>query len=73
MLPVGGVGAPGVGGAHGLDIASGPIGEILLVEQQMSFIRRVADRFCLLHKGRSVAQGSVAQLDNPRLLPLIHC
>lgn len=46
---------------------------ILLVEQQMSFIRRVADRFCLLHKGRSVAQGSVAQLDNPRLLPLIHC
>jgi len=46
---------------------------ILMVEQQMTFIRRVADRFCLLHKGRSVAQGSVAQLDNPRLLPLIHC
>lgn len=44
---------------------------ILIVEQRMSFIRRVADRFCLLHRGRSVAQGSVAQLDNPRLLPLI--
>lgn len=46
---------------------------ILLVERRMPFIRRVADRFCLIHKGRSVAQGSVAQLDNPRLLPLIHC
>lgn len=45
---------------------------ILMVEQRMSFIRRVAGRFCLLHRGRSVAQGSVAQLDNPRLLPLIH-
>ncbi|NIY47248.1 ABC transporter ATP-binding protein [Cedecea colo] len=37
---------------------------ILLVEQRLSFIRRVADRFCLLHRGRNVAQGSVAQLDD---------
>ncbi|GGD10666.1 MULTISPECIES: ABC transporter ATP-binding protein [Franconibacter] len=40
---------------------------VLLVEQQLSFIRRVADRFCLLHRGRAVARGSVAQLDNEKL------
>lgn len=37
---------------------------ILLVEQRLSFIRRVADRFCLLHRGRNVAQGHVEQLDD---------
>jgi len=37
---------------------------ILLVEQRLSFIRRVADRFCLLHRGRNVAQGKVALLDD---------
>lgn len=37
---------------------------ILLVEQRLSFIRRVADRFCLLHRGRNVAQGEVALLDD---------
>ncbi|MEW7314143.1 ATP-binding cassette domain-containing protein [Buttiauxella gaviniae] len=37
---------------------------ILLVEQRLSFIRRVADRFCLLHRGRNVAQGNVALLDD---------
>lgn len=37
---------------------------ILLVEQRLSFIRRVADKFCLLHKGRNVAQGNVSQLDD---------
>lgn len=40
---------------------------VLLVEQRLSFIRRVADRFCLLHRGRAVARGSVAQLDNEKL------
>lgn len=40
---------------------------ILLAEQHLSFIRRVADRFYLLHRGRSVAQGSVMQLDDPLL------
>lgn len=40
---------------------------VLLVEQRLSFIRRVADRFCLLHRGRAVARGSVAQLDDARL------
>lgn len=40
---------------------------ILLAEQQLSFIRRVATRFCLLHRGRNVAQGEVHQLDT-RLL-----
>ena len=37
---------------------------ILLLEQQASFIRRVADYFLLLHRGRNVAQGRVAQLDD---------
>lgn len=37
---------------------------ILLVEQRLAFIRSVADRFCLLHHGRNVAQGRVAQLDD---------
>lgn len=37
---------------------------ILLLEQHVSFIRRVADYFLLLHRGRNVAQGSVAQLDD---------
>ncbi|WPU21745.1 ATP-binding cassette domain-containing protein [Cedecea neteri] len=37
---------------------------ILLVEQRLPFIRRVADKFCLLHKGRNVAQGNVSQLDD---------
>ncbi|QKJ86455.1 ABC transporter ATP-binding protein [Paramixta manurensis] len=37
---------------------------ILLLEQRISFIRRVADYFLLLHCGRNVAQGRVAQLDD---------
>jgi len=37
---------------------------ILLLEQHVSFIRRVADYFLLLHRGRNVAQGRVAQLDD---------
>lgn len=36
---------------------------ILLLEQRVSFIRRVADHFLLLHRGHSVAQGDVALLD----------
>ena len=40
---------------------------ILLAEQHLSFIRRVADRFCLLHRGRNVAQGDVKLLDDPLL------
>ena len=40
---------------------------IMLAEQSLPFIRRVADRFCLLHCGRSVAQGDVIQLDAPLL------
>jgi len=38
---------------------------ILLLEQRLSMIRRVADYFLLLHRGRNVAQGKVAQLDDP--------
>ncbi|MGY5957786.1 ATP-binding cassette domain-containing protein [Kosakonia sp. BK9b] len=40
---------------------------VLLAEQQLSFIRRVADRFCLLHRGRSVAGGDIKQLDDQML------
>jgi ABC-type branched-subunit amino acid transport system ATPase component len=40
---------------------------VLLAEQHLPFIRRVADTFCLLHRGRNVAQGAVSQLDT-RLL-----
>ncbi|MNV10138.1 hypothetical protein D3C71_1006510 [compost metagenome] len=36
---------------------------VLLAEQQLSFIRRVADRFCVLYRGRNVAQGHVKELD----------
>ncbi|URQ61930.1 ATP-binding cassette domain-containing protein [Pantoea alhagi] len=36
---------------------------ILLLEQRASVIRRVADYFLLLHRGRNVAQGHVAELD----------
>ena len=36
---------------------------ILLVEHKLPFVRRVADRFCLMDKGRSVADGTLEQLD----------
>lgn len=37
---------------------------VLLAEQHPSFIRRVADRFCMLYRGRNVAQGHVNELDD---------
>lgn len=37
---------------------------VLLAEQQLSFIRRVVDRFCMLYRGRNVAQGHVTELDD---------
>ena len=37
---------------------------VLLAEQQLSFIRRFADRFCMLYRGRNVAQGHVNELDD---------
>ena len=40
---------------------------VLLTGQHLSFIRRAATRFCLLHQGRSVAQGDVSQLDEQAL------
>ncbi len=40
---------------------------VLLAEQQLSLIRRVADRFCLFYRGRNVAQGRVSELDDPLL------
>ena len=35
---------------------------ILLVEQKLPFARRVADRFAIMEKGRSVATGAMAEL-----------
>ncbi|PKH20976.1 ABC transporter ATP-binding protein [Enterobacterales bacterium CwR94] len=40
---------------------------VLLLEQRISLIRRVAHYFCVLHRGRNVAQGRVAQMDDAML------
>lgn len=36
---------------------------VLLVEQKLPFARKVGDRFCILDRGRQVAQGAMAELD----------
>lgn len=35
---------------------------VLLVEQKLAFARRVASRFCLMERGRSVASGEMSEL-----------
>jgi urea transport system ATP-binding protein len=37
---------------------------VLLVEQKLPLARRVADRFCVLDKGRAVATGAMRDLDD---------
>ncbi len=37
---------------------------VLLVEQKLPFARKVADRFCLLDRGRAVASGAMAELND---------
>lgn len=37
---------------------------VLLVEQKLPFARRVASNFCILEKGRDVAQGAMIDLDD---------
>jgi urea transport system ATP-binding protein len=37
---------------------------VLLVEQKLPFVRRVADRFIILEKGRVVAQGEISKLSD---------
>jgi urea transport system ATP-binding protein len=37
---------------------------VLLVEQKLGFARQVADRFCILDKGRAVATGAMADLND---------
>ena len=37
---------------------------VLLVEQKLPFARKVADRFCILDRGRQVASGGMGQLDD---------
>lgn len=36
---------------------------VLLVEQKLPFARKVGDRFCILERGRQVAQGAMGELD----------
>lgn len=37
---------------------------VILVEQKLPFARRVADRFCLMDRGRNVADGNIAELND---------
>ena len=37
---------------------------VILVEQKLPLARRVADRFCVLDKGRAVAKGPMVELDD---------
>ena len=37
---------------------------VLLVEQKLPFARRVADRFCILDRGRHVAAGEIGELND---------
>ena len=37
---------------------------VLLVEQKLPFARWVAQRFCIVDKGRAVASGAIADLDD---------
>jgi urea transport system ATP-binding protein len=37
---------------------------VLLVEQKLPFAKRVADHFCIMEKGRLVAGGPIAELDD---------
>jgi urea transport system ATP-binding protein len=37
---------------------------VLLVEQKLPFARRVADRFCILDRGRHVAAGDIGELSD---------
>jgi urea transport system ATP-binding protein len=37
---------------------------VLLVEQKLPFARKVADRFCILDRGRQVASGGMEELDD---------
>ena len=37
---------------------------VLLVEQKLPFARQVADDFCILEKGRVVAEGGIEELDD---------
>ena len=37
---------------------------VLLVEQKLPFARKVADRFCLLDRGRAVARGTMSELND---------
>ena len=37
---------------------------VLLVEQKLHFVKKVADQFCILDRGRRVAGGEVAELSD---------
>lgn len=40
---------------------------VLLVEQKLPFARKVADHFCILERGRSVASGGMDELDETKV------
>lgn len=40
---------------------------VLLVEQKLPFARKVADRFCILERGRNVASGAMDELDETKV------
>jgi urea transport system ATP-binding protein len=37
---------------------------VLLVEQKLPFARKIADRFCIMDRGRGVAAGPIHQLND---------
>ena len=37
---------------------------VLLVEQKLPFARRVGDQFCIMDRGRAVADGGMEELDD---------
>jgi len=37
---------------------------VLVVEQKLPFVRDVCDRFCIMDKGRNVAEGSMPDLSD---------
>jgi urea transport system ATP-binding protein len=37
---------------------------VLLVEQKLPFARRVADRYCIMDKGRLLSSGAIEDLDD---------
>ena len=37
---------------------------VLIVEQKLPFVRNICDRFCIMDKGKNVAEGGMADLSD---------